>query len=154
MLADVTTDMSEVEKAKTIYHALCTRMTYDDSALEELERKNSYYAYLNNSGVCITFANVYNQLLMQVGVKATVATCDYKPTMGHAWSVVTLDGKDYFCDPTFELSQNKGNGYIYFGMSYADRIKDGTGKDGIRAGKYYFTHGVTPDMIADKSLPK
>ena len=154
MLADVTTDMSEVEKAKTIYHALCTRMTYDDSALEELERKNSYYAYLNNSGVCITFANVYNQLLMQVGVKATVATCDYEPTMGHAWSLVTLEGKDYFCDPTFELSQNKGNGYIYFGMSYADRIKDGTGKDGIRAGKYYFTHGVTADMIADKSLPK
>ena len=41
-------------------------MTYDYSAMEEIERKESYYAYLNNSGVCITFANVYNQLLTQV----------------------------------------------------------------------------------------
>jgi hypothetical protein len=151
ILAAVTPDMSEAEKAKAIYHEICTRMVYDDSALEILERKNSYYAYLNNSGVCVTFANVYNQLLTQVGIKSTIASCDYAPTMGHVWSIVTLDGKDYFCDPTFELSRDSGNGYIYFGMSYADRINDGTGKDGIRAGRY-FTYTVLPEMIAMQSL--
>ena len=126
-------------------------MVYDDSALEDLERKDSYFAYLHNSGVCITFANVYNQLLTQVGIKATLASCDYDATMGHMWSVVTLDGEDYFCDPTFELSYDKGNGYIYFGMSYSDRTKDGVGKDGIRAGRYY-TSAVVPEMIAEQSL--
>ena len=151
ILAAVTPDMSEAEKAKAIYHEICTRMVYDDSALEILERKNSYYAYLNNSGVCVTFANVYNQLLTQVGIKSTIASCNYAPTMGHAWSIVTLDGKDYFCDPTFELSRDSGNGYLYFGMSYADRINDGTGKDGIRAGRY-FTYTVSPEMIAMQSL--
>ena len=151
ILAAVTPDMSEAEKAKAIYHEICTRMVYDDSALEILERKNSYYAYLNNSGVCVTFANVYNQLLTQVGIKSTIASCDYAPTMGHVWSIVTLDGKDYFCDPTFELSRDSGNGYLYFGMSYADRINDGTGKDGIRAGRY-FTYTVLPEMIAMQSL--
>ena len=151
LLATVTTDMSDEEKAKNIYHEICTRMVYDDSALEDLERKDSYFAYLHNSGVCITFANVYNQLLTQVGIKSTLATCEYDATMGHAWSVVTLDGEVYFCDPTFELSYDNGNGYIYFGMSYADRIEDGTGKDGIRAGKY-FTYAVQPEMIAEESL--
>lgn len=151
ILAAVTPDMSEAEKAKAIYHEICTRMVYDDSALEILERKNSYYAYLNNSGVCVTFANVYNQLLTQVGIKSTIASCNYAPTMGHVWSIVTLDGKDYFCDPTFELSRDRGNGYLYFGMSYADRINDGTGKDGIRAGRY-FTYTVLPEMIAMQSL--
>lgn len=151
ILAAVTPDMSEAEKAKAIYHEICTRMVYDDSALEILERKNSYYAYLNNSGVCVTFANVYNQLLTQVGIKSTIASCNYAPTMGHVWSIVTLDGKDYFCDPTFELSRDSGNGYLYFGMSYADRINDGTGKDGIRAGRY-FTYTVLPEMIAMQSL--
>jgi hypothetical protein len=101
--------------------------------------------------VCVTFANVYNQLLTQLGIKSTIASCDYAPTMGHVWSIVTLDGKDYFCDPTFELSRDSGNGYLYFGMSYADRINDGTGKDGIRAGRY-FTYTVLPEMIAMQSL--
>ena len=153
MLATVTPDMSDIEKAKNIYHEICTRMVYDDSALEELERKDSYFAYLHNSGVCVTFANVYNQLLTQVGIKTTLATCEYDATMGHVWSVVTLDGEDYFCDPTFELSYDNGNGYIYFGMNYADRIKDGLGSDGIRAGKYY-TYTVQPDMIAEESLDR
>ena len=154
MLATVSPDMSDIEKAKNIYHAICTRMVYDDSALEDLERKDSYFAYLHNSGVCVTFANVYNQLLTQVGIKTTLATCEYDATMGHVWSVVTLDGKDYFCDPTFELSHDNGNGYIYFGMNYADRTRDGIGKDGIRVGKYYFTSTVLPEMIAEQSLNK
>lgn len=152
MLETVTPDMSDVEKAKNIYHQLCTRMVYDYSALEDFERKDSYYAYLYNSGVCVTFANVYNQLLTQVGIKTTVASCDYTATMGHVWSVVTLDGKNYFCDPTFELSYDQGNGYIYFGMNYADRTKDGLGKDGIRAGKYHFAYTVMPEMMAEQSL--
>ena len=152
LLATVTPDMSDVEKAKSIYHEICTRMVYDDSALEDFERKDSYFAYLNNSGVCITFANVYNQLLTQVGIKATVATCEYDATMGHAWSVVTLDGENYFCDPTFELSYDKGAGYRYFGMNYADRISEGLGIDGIRAGRYYFAYTVQPEMIAEESL--
>jgi hypothetical protein len=106
---------------------------------------------MHNSGVCVTFANVYNQLLTQVGIKTTLATCEYDATMGHVWSVVTLDGEDYFCDPTFELARDNGSGYIYFGMNYADRVKDGLGTEGIRAGKYY-TYTVQPDMIAEESL--
>ena len=153
MLATVTPNMNDVEKAKNIYHELCTRMVYDNSALEDPERKDSYFAYLHNSGVCITFANVYNQLLTQVGIKTTLATCAYNATMGHVWSIVTLDGEDYFCDPTFELSHDNGSGYTYFGMNYADRIKDGLGKDGIRAGKYY-TYTVLPEMIAEDTLNK
>ena len=151
LLATVTPDMTDIEKAKNIYHELCTRMVYDDSALKDLERKACYFAYLHNSGVCVTFANVYNQLLTQVGIKTTLATCEYDETMGHVWSVVTLDGKDYFCDPTFELSYNQGNGYIYFGINYVDRTKDGLGKNGIRARKYY-TYAVQSEMIAEQSL--
>ena len=151
MLAAAAPDMGDVEKAKNIYHALCTRMDYDDSALEDWERKDSYYAYLHNSGVCITFANVYNQLLTQVGIQTTLATCEYDATMGHAWSVVTLEGEDYFCDPTFELSYDNGSGYLYFGMNYANRISGGTGAGGIRMGKY-FTYAVQPEMIAEHSL--
>ena len=151
LLADASPDKTDVENAKSIYHALCTRVTYDNSALTEFERKENYYAYLNNSGVCITFANVYNQLLTQVGIQTTLAHCNHPETVGHVWSVVTLDGEQYFCDPTYELNYDSGAGYYFFGMNYADRIADGTGAQGIWYGRYY-THPMVAEMIAEHSL--
>lgn len=136
-LSTTSPEQSEAELAKNIYHELCTRVTYDHSAITEFERKNAYYAYMNHSGVCITFANVYNQLLTQVGIRATNAQCEYTPTMGHIWSVVTIDGSRYFCDPTFELNYDGGTGYRYFGQTYAQRLADGLGSAGITAGRYY-----------------
>ena len=151
ILADADPEQSDYQKAKSVYHSLCTRMTYDYSALTDIERKESYYAYLNNSGVCITFANVYNQLLTQMGIKTSLAHCDVTDTLGHSWSIITIDDKQYFCDPTYELNYDNGNGYRFFGMSYADRIADGIGADGIRYGRYYFQI-LTSDMISDTSL--
>ena len=151
LLEGVTTAQTETEKAKTVYHNLCTKMTYDYSALEEFERKESYYAYLHNSGVCVTFANVYNQLLTRVGIDTGLAHCDNVDTIGHSWSIVTLDGQQYFCDPTFELSYDSGTGYRFFGMNYAKRIEDGTGTLGIRCGRYY-TWSLDPETIAGDSL--
>lgn len=136
-LSTTSPDQSQVELAKNIYHQLCTRVTYDDSALEEFERKNAYYAYMEGSGVCVTFTNVYNQLLTRVGIQTTTAHCDYTLTLGHVWSVVTLDGKKYFCDPTFELNVLNGTTYRYFGQTFAQRLADGLGADGIRVGTYY-----------------
>ena len=151
LLAEASPDKTDVENAKSIYHALCTRMTYDYSALTEFERKENYYAYLHNSGVCITFANVYNQLLTQVGIKTTLAHCDHPETVGHVWSVVTLDGEQYFCDPTYELSYDSGAGYHFFGMNYADRTADGLGAKGIWYGRYY-SRPMDAEMIAEHSL--
>ena len=151
LLAEASPDKTDVENAKSIYHALCTHMTYDYSALTEFERKESYYAYLHNSGVCITFANVYNQLLTQVGIKTTLARCDHPETVGHVWSVVTLDGEQYFCDPTYELSYDSGAGYHFFGMNYADRTADGLGAKGIWYGRYY-SRPMDAEMIAEHSL--
>ncbi|MBE6662269.1 MAG: transglutaminase domain-containing protein [Ruminococcaceae bacterium] len=151
MLTAAKPGQTDAEMAKNIYHALSSRMTYDYSALTEFERKENYYAYLNNSGVCITFANVYNQLLTQVGIETTLAHCDSTDTIGHSWSIVTLDGQQYFCDPTYELSYDGGNGYRFFGMNYADRTADGLGSMGIRIGRYY-TLLLDESNIAPESL--
>ena len=152
-LADAKPEQTDYEKAKNIYHALCTRMTYDYSALEDIERKENYYAYLYNSGVCITFANVYNQLLTQVGIQSTLAQCDNIDGIGHAWSIITIDKKQYFCDPTFELSYDGGSGYRFFGMNYAERTADATGELGIRYGRYRVCP-MDAEMIAAEPLDR
>lgn len=146
-LSATSPDQSESELAKNIYHALCTRMTYDYSALEDIKRKDAYYAYIESSGVCVTFANVYNQLLTQVGIRATTAQCDYTQTMGHVWSLVTIDGQQYFCDPTFELEFKDGTAYAYFGQTYQQRRNDGLGEKGITAGRYY-TYLMDESMLS------
>ncbi len=153
MLSDASPDNTEEQNAKALYHALASRMTYDDSAMIDLEKKESCYAYLNHSGVCVTFANVYNQLLTQVGIRAGIASCSTEGSEGHAWSIVTVGDKDYFCDPTYELAYDGGNGYRFFGLTYAERTADGLGASGIHRGRYrMFT--VSPDEIADTPLAR
>ena len=151
LLAGTSPDHTDLENAKSIYHALCTSVTYDHSAMTEFERKESYYAYLHNSGVCVTFANAYNQLLTQVGIKTTLAHCDNLDSVGHSWSVITLDGEQYFCDPTYELSYDGGAGYYFFGMNYADRTADGLGAQGIRYGRYYM-RPMYAEILAEHSI--
>jgi hypothetical protein len=62
-----------------------------------------------------------------------------------------LDGKQYFCDPTYELSYDNGNGYRYFGMNYADRTVNGFGELGIRYGRYS-VRTLDAESIAAESL--
>lgn len=101
--------------------------------------------------MCITFANIYNQLLTQVGIETTLAHGDSVDNIGHSWSLVTLEGEKYFCDPTFELNYDNGTGYGFFGMSYEDRIADGLVAQEIYYGSYYL-YPLDPAMIAARSL--
>ena len=150
-LAATGPENSDIQNARAIYHALSGSITYDHSALEIFERKESYYAYLYGTGVCITFANAYNQMLTQVGIQATLASCDVPNDVGHIWSLVTLDGQQYFCDPTYEISYDEGQGYRFFGMTYAQRTADGLGQLGIYGGRY-LSYLMTEDMLSPQPL--
>lgn len=152
LLADAVPNASQRELAKSIYHSICTRMTYDYSALDDLQRKSTYYAYLENTGVCITFANVYNQLLWQVGIHADLATGDQSNGVSHAWSVANIDGKNYFFDPTFELNFLEGTAYCYFGMSYDERTQNNLGATGMFVGMYK-GQDLDPTEIAEIHIP-
>lgn len=119
---------SEQLRAQAIYHAFCPRMTYDYEVLESRERVEAYYAYTLNRGVCVTFACAMMQLFAQVGIEATIVSGTVAPSgEGHAWNLVTIDGENYFCDSTYELTYNSGNAFVYFGMTMEDRLNDGSG---------------------------
>lgn len=125
-LKNVKASDSEQLRAQAVYHAFCTSMTYDYEIMTSRERIDAYYAYTLNRGICVTFACAMSQLFAQVGVKATVVAGDTS-NGGHVWNLVTIGGKNYFCDSTYELSFNSGNAYAYFGMTMQDRLNDGNG---------------------------
>jgi hypothetical protein len=64
------------------------------------------------------------------------------------WSLVTIDGEKYFCDPTFELNIKEGTEYEYFLMTYDQRVADGLGANGITVGRYY-PYAVYDGLISD-----
>ena len=134
-LENVKPSDSEQIRAQKVYHSVAQVMTYDFTEHERREKIEAYYALKLNRGICVTFANAYAALLTQVGVKCTVACGEYT-TGPHAWDVITVDGVNYFADPTFELSREDGTSYLYFGESYGNRINDGIIDGSIYIGRY------------------
>lgn len=152
LLSGVNDSMSDTQKAKAVYHALSCSMTYDYEALESRNKVEPYYAYTEKSGVCVTFACAYFQLLTQLGIESTLASASLNDGSGHVWNAVTLDGFDHFCDVTFELSRNNGTGFDFFGMtaerclSYVD-----ISADSINVG-IYSSRQVSDMNFSDKPL--
>lgn len=152
-LKNVNPSDSEQLRAQALYHAFCTCQTYDYEVKDSRERVEAYYAYTLKRGVCITFACALSQLLAQIGIEATLASGDTAQGESHAWNIVTLDGKKYFCDSTYELTWQNGTAYAYFGMTMQDRLEDGSGfsKDGIYIGTF---NSLSADevVLADQTL--
>ena len=151
-LKEVNTNQSDLEKSQRLYHKFCPLMTYDYSELETREHINGYYAFTKNSGICITFSSAYAYLLTSVGVENTTVGGE-TATIPHAWNVITINGKNYFADPTFELSYNNGMDFVYFGISMETRLNSNQGfdKSKMHIGRY---ESVSPDeyKISDTNL--
>lgn len=128
---------TEKEKALKLFQNFIQDMQYDYSAQETRDNVDSYYAYANNSGVCVTFAMAYSQMLTQVGIESTLSSATTGDTGSHCWNVITIDGINYFADTTYQITTDK-NSNKYFGMSLSDRLNDGSNidKNVISIGKY------------------
>lgn len=143
---------SELQKALKLYSNFNQDMKYDYDAMETRENIDAYYAYTNHSGVCVTFAIAYSQLLSQVGIESTLASGTVSNGEGHVWNVVTIDQKHYFVDSTYQITSQKSS-YHYFGMNLEKRLNDGSGfkENDIWMGKYQ-VKGVDEISIANTSL--
>lgn len=151
-LKGITSSQTDLEKSQRLYHKFCPLMTYDYGELETREHINGYYAFVKNRGICITFSSAYAYLLTSVGVENTTVGGE-TATIPHAWNVITINGKNYFVDPTFELSYNNGMSFTYFGISMETRLNSNQGfdKSKMYIGRY---ESVSPDeyQISDTNL--
>jgi len=121
-------DMISLEsKIIFLYRFYAIELTYD---WEMFENENgllrnpltdgAYNAIINHTGVCTSFAQGYDYLLLQLGVDAVMINGngeseEYGP---HAWSMFQYDGNWYFADPTQDAHDG---GLWYFGMTVDQR---------------------------------
>lgn len=141
-LGGTATGIGEKELAMTVYHNITTRVKYDYDILRAgyvPAYHPSYRAYHEHTGICSAFARTYAQMLTQVGVTAELCATDMRgEIVGHSWVIASINGSNYFFDPTYELSTTAGQGYVYFGMTLATRLSGDRRiiKDTIAVGTY------------------
>lgn len=113
----VTSSMTEKEKAIAYFRWMCVNCSYDgdwfaDPDLDvgdiSMESHSAYGPLILGEGVCDGLSLAYKLLLDTECIQSYVKS-EIKPghRYGHAWSVVTLDGKDYRIDLTEGVSFTK-----------------------------------------------
>jgi Uncharacterized protein involved in cytokinesis, contains TGc (transglutaminase/protease-like) domain len=111
--SQINSSMSDYEKVKTLYFYLGKSIVFDDSAADLINKgktntkaiDNSQTAYggiVSQKAVCAGIARSLQYLLYQVGIPCYFVT---GPLQGvdHAWNILQLDGKWYYCDLTIDM---------------------------------------------------
>ena len=135
-------DYSELEKVLALYEYFCKSYTYDYDTYEEMsdryiEELSAYRFLTTEHGICSECAPAFSYLLLQAGVDATTAggICPWNEE-GHAWTYVTINGKNYHLDPTYGMES--GVCLSYFMMTDRQREEeDGYKKSEMCVGCHY-----------------
>lgn len=100
-------DMTEFEKVKAAYDYVILNTTYGATTTPGYGAGHSAYSIVKEGvGVCQAYALLFQRLMEEAGVESKYVTGErivpgYKnSTEGHAWNVVTIDGKTYHIDTT------------------------------------------------------
>lgn len=125
-LSKVSTTDSEVMRAMLLYYAVIDDLNYDYDLIgdnfeklskEEANLKSSpYYVLVEKSGICTNMAQAYMFLCTQADVACGTVLHTGGSGM-HMWNIVQIDGKYYYCDPTWDANTS----LKYFGITAADR---------------------------------
>lgn len=122
-------DYSDFEKVLALYLYFAENYTYDYEALEldpfEMDKKLSNYRFfLEKKGICFECAGAYTYLLLQAGVDCTSGGgYSHAAKDGHAWSYVTINGKNYHVDPTYVMGRPGDLSYLM--MTDSEREMEG-----------------------------
>ena len=147
-LSNIKSTDSETMRAMLLYYAVIDDLkydydligeNYDDLSKKEANLKSSpYYVLVEKSGICTNIAQAYMFLCTQADI--VCGTVLHRGGSGmHMWNIVKIDGKYYYCDPTWDANTS----LKYFGITAADRAS--------WAGEYSTDDGT---MLSIKVLEK
>ena len=88
---------SDVEKIVFIHDYIITHCKYD-YYLDDIHM-DAYSCLVNGQAVCQGYALAFNLICSKVGVESEYVSSN---TLAHAWNMVTVDGKHYFVDLTYD----------------------------------------------------
>ncbi len=105
--------LTDVQKALLIHDRLIENCEYcvDDSLTKDANNHiyDAYGAIVNGKAVCEGYTLAYMYLLNQVGIKSRFCS---SAALGHAWNIVTIGGKEYHIDTTWDDPLNDITGNV------------------------------------------
>lgn len=122
-------DYSDFEKVLALYIYIANNYTYDYEVYDRMKYEavkdiSAYRFFMTKHGICAECSTAYSYLLLQAGVDATVCGGNRgSDNEGHAWTYVTINGKNYHVDPTFAMGSS--NSLAFFMMTDEQRYNEG-----------------------------
>ena len=122
-------DYSDVEKVLALYIYFANNYTYDYDTYNKMSDEAvqgicAYRFFTTKHGICAECSAAFSFMLLQAGVDAVGCGGNRESDgEGHAWTYVTINGKNYHVDPTFAMES--GNCLSYFMMTDEQRYNEG-----------------------------
>lgn len=106
ILSKTTPEMSDYDKELYFHDALFNICDYDNSAAPPWTSYTAAGALVNGSAVCEGYSRAMQYLLNEAGIENHLITgkaVDSKSNIeGHMWNIVSVDGKNYHLDSTWD----------------------------------------------------
>ncbi|MCR5251997.1 MAG: chitobiase/beta-hexosaminidase C-terminal domain-containing protein, partial [Lachnospiraceae bacterium] len=97
IIDSIDSDWSKLEKVLYLHDYLVTHCDYQKT--QPYTKFNAYNALVEGDSVCQGYAEAFECLLQRIGVDGQVVTSE---GINHAWNVLSLDGKWYYIDCTWD----------------------------------------------------
>lgn len=122
---------SDFQKVVYIYNKLKTLIMYDPKHEEKLSKEiRSLRGLITKETVCAGYALIFKELMDRQGIACEYvqgkAIVENNESGGHAWNIVTIGGKKYGIDLTWEngnFRAGKKTSFDYFGSGIQDFAK-------------------------------
>ena len=95
IVAQMNSNLSDTEKTLFIHDYIVTHCDFDNT----LTKRTAYDALITGSSVCQGYALAFEYLMRLAGGTCETIVSD---EISHAWNSVTLEGKKYFLDATWD----------------------------------------------------
>ena len=122
VMADKPNSDDDYEIERYLHDQLTAGCTYDTTAAEQetIASPNAYSAYgalVEGKAVCEGYAKAMQLLLQESDIPATLVTGTAKENNeSHMWNLVTINGKNYHLDPTWN-DNNDNRQYTFFNLT-------------------------------------
>ncbi|WP_310603653.1 Ig-like domain-containing protein [Anaerosporobacter sp.] len=111
--SNITSEMSDYEKAKALHDFVCSKMVYKTDYFSNYKNDMPcwYFCLVNGGGVCQNYTVIYQRLLNAVNIPCIRIISD---SMNHTWNYVKIEDEWLHVDTTWDDKEGKEPVYTYF----------------------------------------